>query len=215
MVTTSNFRARRSLPRTDCTATGSCRPSSSSRTSSRWSTSMPAPTTGQQTLQDVELYHAPLGAGGRRGDGKRPSSAWPKRRDEEPGAEDRAPRDPRPAPRRRRGLVRLQVCSAAGPRSQNDYLEIATQFHTDAAVRGAADVAAPTPRKRAASPGSSTCSTTAESSWSISAEVEPEALYTEGPHGRTSSRAPRRACARCARPSSWPRRSRIVDTSLT
>ena len=35
----------------------------------------------------------------------------------------------RAAPRRRRRLVRLrELCG--GPRSQNDYLELATQFHT-------------------------------------------------------------------------------------
>ena len=51
-----------------------------------------------------------------------------------------------------------------GPRSQNDYLELATQFHTRAAVGRAADVAAPGVARRAASPGWSTCCTTGASS---------------------------------------------------
>ena len=54
-----------------------------------------------------------------------------------------------------------------GPRSQNDYLEIATQFHTVVLSRRAADGRCAWRRRRADSPGWSTCCTTSASSGDV------------------------------------------------
>jgi hypothetical protein len=89
-------------------------------------------------------------------------------------------------------------------RSQNDYLEIASRFHTVLP----SDV--PKMSVRLASEAR-------RFTWLVdvlydrrvrlilSAQCPPEELYVEGPR-RTSSRAPSRACTRCSRRSSWPRR---------
>ena len=100
--------------------------------------------------------------------------------DERPAAADRAARDPRPAPRRRRRLVRLPTL-CGGPRSQNDYLELATAVPHACCCRTCR-------RCRRAWPSEARRFT-----WLVdvlydrrvklimSAEVPPEALYTEGP----------------------------------
>ena len=59
-----------------------------------------------------------------------PSKSLAEARDEDPRPAYRASRAARASASRRRGLVRLCQTLCGGPRSQNDYLELATQFHT-------------------------------------------------------------------------------------
>ena len=117
----------------------------------------------QRTLEQVELYHMPAGRRGRRRRWQTAFERSPRRATRDPvlHIEHRELR----ARRRAGGVVWFdfkQLCG--GPRSQNDYLEIATQFHTVLLSRRAADVAAPGLARRGASPGWSTCCTTGASS---------------------------------------------------
>ena len=143
----------------------------------------------QATLQDVQVYHTPLGA-----DADAAMNAAFERlaesRDENPTfrIEHRELR----ARRRAGGVVWFdfrQLCG--GPRSQNDYLELAMQFHTVLL----SDVPAMSPRM---------ASEARRFTWLVdvlydrrvklilSAAVAPDALYTEGPlvheFPRTASR---------------------------
>ena len=132
----------------------------------------------QSTLQDVELYHTPLGPGA--------DAAMNEAFERIAEAKDENPilkiehREIR-ARRRAGGVVWFdfrQLCG--GPRSQNDYLELATQFHT-LLLSGVPQMS---PRL---------ASEARRFTWLVdvlydrrvklivSAEVEPEALYTEGP----------------------------------
>jgi cell division protein ZapE len=132
----------------------------------------------QSTLQAVELYHSPLGAAA--------DAAMTEAFERLAEAKDESPvlriehREIR-ARRRAGGVVWFdfrQLCG--GPRSQNDYLELATQFHT-LLLSGVPQMS---PRL---------ASEARRFTWLIdilydrrvklimSAEVEPEALYTEGP----------------------------------
>jgi cell division protein ZapE len=132
----------------------------------------------QSTLQDVELYHTPLGPAAdaaMNGAFERLAEA----KDENPilKIEHREIR----ARRRAGGVVWFdfrELCG--GPRSQNDYLELATQFHT-LLLSGVPQMS---PRL---------ASEARRFTWLVdvlydrrvklilSAAVEPEALYTEGP----------------------------------
>ena len=112
----------------------------------------------QSTLQQVEIYHTPLGP---EADAamERTFEQLAEARDESPilKIEHREIR----ARRRAGGVVWFefrQLCG--GPRSQNDYLELSTQLHT---LR-LSNVPQISPPRPGASPGSSTCSTTAASS---------------------------------------------------
>jgi cell division protein ZapE len=67
-----------------------------------------------------------------------------------------------------------------GPRSQNDYLEIASQFHT-VLLSDVPHMPVRWRPKHAVSPGWWTSCTTGACKLIMSAEVPPEALYTEGP----------------------------------
>ena len=132
----------------------------------------------QSTLQAVELYHSPLGAAA--------DAAMTEAFERLAEAKDESPllkiehREIR-ARRRAGGVVWFdfrELCG--GPRSQNDYLELATQFHT-LLLSGVPQMS---PRL---------ASEARRFTWLVdilydrrvklimSAEVEPEALYTEGP----------------------------------
>jgi cell division protein ZapE len=165
----------------------------------------------QSTLQDLELYHTPLGP-----EADAAMSAAFERlaetKDESPilKIEHREIK----ARRRAGGVVWFdfrELCG--GPRSQNDYLELATQFHT-LLLSGVPQMA---PRL---------ASEARRFTWLVdvlydrrvklilSAAVEPEALYTEGPlvheFPRTVSRL------REMRSSAFLAEARrTVDTTLT
>ena len=165
----------------------------------------------QSTLQDVQLYHTPLGA---QADAamseafKRLAEA----RDESPllRIEHREIR----ARRRAGGVVWFdfrELCG--GPRSQNDYLELATQFHT-MLLSGVPQMS---PRL---------ASEARRFTWLVdvlydrrvklivSAAVEPEALYTEGPLAHEFPRTVSRL--REMRSSEYlGEAKRTVDTTLT
>jgi len=132
----------------------------------------------QSTLQDVELYHTPLGESA--------DAAMATTFDRLAEAQDDSPilkiehREIR-ARRRAGGVVWFDFSElCGGPRSQNDYLELATQFHT-LLLSGV-----PQMSPRLASPAR-------RFTWLvdvlydrrvkliISAAVEPEALYVQGP----------------------------------
>ena len=165
----------------------------------------------QSTLQAVELYHTPLG--------DEADAAMAETFDRLAEAKEESPilkiehREIR-ARRRAGGVVWFdfrELCG--GPRSQNDYLELATQFHTVLL----SDVPQMSPRL---------ASEARRFTWLVdvlydrrvklivSAAVEPEALYTEGPlvheFARTVSRLRE---MRSAEFLAGARRS--VDTSLT
>jgi len=165
----------------------------------------------QSTLQQVELYHTPLGpeADAAMNDAfERLAEA----RDESPllRIEHREIR----ARRRAGGIVWFdfrQLCG--GPRSQNDYLELAAQFHT-LLLSGVPQMS---PRL---------ASEARRFTWLVdvlydrrvklilSAAVEPEALYTEGPLAhefpRTASRLREMRSAEYLAEA-----KRSVDTALT
>ena len=132
----------------------------------------------RRTLEQVNLYHAPLGA---KADAEMTDAfdRLAESQDESPvlNIESRKIY----ARRKAGGLVWFDFKTlCGGPRSQNDYLEIATQFHTVLL----SDVPAMPPRM---------ASEARRFTWLIdvlydrrvklimSAEVAPEALYTEGP----------------------------------
>jgi cell division protein ZapE len=165
----------------------------------------------QSTLQAMEMYHSPLGPGA----DAAMSAAFERlaeARDESPQLriEHRVIR----ARRRAGGVVWFdfrELCG--GPRSQNDYLELATQFHT-LLLSGVPQMS---PRL---------ASEARRFTWLVdvlydrrvklivSAAVEPEALYTEGPlvheFPRTVSRLREMRSAAFLAES-----RRVVDTSLT
>jgi len=165
----------------------------------------------QQTLQDVELYHTPLGA--------EADAAMTETFDRLAEAKDESPvlkiehREIR-ARRRAGGVVWFdfrELCG--GPRSQNDYLELASQFHT-LMLSGVLQMS---PRL---------ASEARRFTWLVdvlydrrvklilSAAVEPDLLYTEGPlvheFPRTVSRLREMRSAEFLAES-----RRTVDTSLT
>ena len=165
----------------------------------------------QQTLQDVELYHTPLGA--------ESDAAMTKTFDRLAEARDESPvlkiehREIRTR-RRAGGVVWFdfkELCG--GPRSQNDYLELASQFHT-LLLSGVPQMS---PRL---------ASEARRFTWLVdvlydrrvklilSAAVEPDLLYTEGPLAhefpRTVSRLREMRSAEFLAES-----RRTVDTSLT
>jgi cell division protein ZapE len=165
----------------------------------------------QSTLQAVELYHTPLG--------DQADAAMAEAFDRLAEAKEESPilkiehREIR-ARRRAGGVVWFdfrELCG--GPRSQNDYLELATQFHTVLL----SDVPQMSPRL---------ASEARRFTWLVdvlydrrvklivSAAVEPAALYTEGPlvheFARTVSRLRE---MRSSEFLAGARRS--VDTSLT
>jgi cell division protein ZapE len=152
----------------------------------------------QLTLQQVEMYHCPLGP---EADAamEAPSSAWPRR-----ATRTRCCTSSTADPRVRRagGVVWFDFRTlCGGPRSQNDYLETASRFHTVLL----SDVPHMPPRM---------ASEARRFTWLVdvlydrrvklilSAAVPPEQLYTEGPLAhefpRTVSRLPK-----CARRSTW------------
>ncbi|RYX89263.1 MAG: cell division protein ZapE [Comamonadaceae bacterium] len=165
----------------------------------------------RRTMQQVKLYHTPLGP---QADAEM-SEAFDKlaeARDEDPvlHIESREIR----ARRKAGGVVWFDFKTlCGGPRSQNDYLEIATQFHTVLL----SDV--PFMPVRMASEAR-------RFTWLVdvlydrrvklimSAEVEPEALYTEGPLAhefpRTASRLSEMQSAEFLALD-----RRMVDTGLT
>jgi cell division protein ZapE len=165
----------------------------------------------QSTLQAMEMYHAPLGP-----EADAAMSAAFERlaeaRDESPQL--RIEHRVIHARRRAGGVVWFdfrELCG--GPRSQNDYLELATQFHT-LLLSGVPQMS---PRL---------ASEARRFTWLVdvlydrrvklivSAAVEPEALYTEGPlvheFPRTVSRLREMRSAAFLAES-----RRMVDTSLT
>src|SRR4051812_8772623 len=165
----------------------------------------------QSTLQDVELYHTPLGAAADEAMNE-VFERLAESKDESPllKIEHREIR----ARRRAGGVVWFdfrELCG--GPRSQNDYLELATQFHT-LLLSGVPQMS---PRL---------ASEARRFTWLVdilydrrvklimSAAVEPEALYTEGPlvheFPRTVSRL-----REMRSPDFLAEARRSVDTSLT
>jgi cell division protein ZapE len=129
-------------------------------------------------MEQVKLYHTPLGPQPTRR-WTRPSRGLEESRDEDPvlHIEQREIR----ARRKAGGVVWFDFRTlCGGPRSQNDYLEIATQFHTV--------LLSDVPRMSARN-----ASEARRFTWLVdvlydrrvklilSAEVPPEALYTEGP----------------------------------
>jgi cell division protein ZapE len=83
----------------------------------------------RRTLEQVKLYHTPAGARGRRRHERSAFDQLAEVHDEDPVLHIEA-REIRRGARRAAwcGLTSATLCG--GPRSQNDYLEIATQFHT-------------------------------------------------------------------------------------
>ena len=165
----------------------------------------------QRTLEQVEMYHAPLGA---EADAammlafERLAEA----RDEDPvlRIEHRELR----ARRRAGGVVWFDFKTlCGGPRSQNDYLEIATQFHTVLL----SDVPMMSMRMSSES---------RRFTWLVdvlydrkvklilSAEVAPEQLYTEGPLAHEFVRTVSRLHEMQTR-AFMAQERRMVDTSLT
>ena len=165
----------------------------------------------QRTLTDAKLYHTPLGA---QADAEMTAifEQLAEARDEDPllHIEHREIR----ARRRAGGVVWFdfrQLCG--GPRSMNDYLELATQFHT----LMLSDVPQMSPRL---------ASEARRFTWLVdvlydrrvklilSAAVEPEGLYTEGPLAhefpRTVSRLREMRSVEYLGAA-----KRIVDTALT
>ena len=170
-----------------------------------------ASTTGSRRCRTSKLYHTPLGDAA---DAEMTAAfeRLAEARDESPllQIEHREIR----ARRRAGGVIWFdfrELCG--GPRSQNDYLELATQFHT-CCCPACRRCRRASPRRRGASPGWSTCSTTAGSSSSSRPRSSPRSCTPKG-RWPTSSRAPCRGCARCARWSSWRAAKRTVDTGLT
>jgi len=165
----------------------------------------------QSTLLDVELYHTPLGADADAAM-ERTFERLAEARDEDPilKIEHREIR----ARRRAGGVVWFdfkELCG--GPRSQNDYLELATQFHT-LLLSGVPKM----PPRYA--------SEARRFTWLVdvlydrrvklvmSAAVEPEALYTEGPLVNEFSRTVSRL--REMRSAEYLAEARrTVDTTLT
>ena len=165
----------------------------------------------RRTLAQVEVYHTPLGATADRALRKAFSqlAAVP---DESPilHIEKRELK----ALRRADGVVWFDFATlCGGPRSQNDYLELATRFHTVIL----ADVPQMSPRM---------ASEARRFTWLIdvfydhkvkllmSAAVEPEALYQEGPMAGEFSRTVSRIVEMQSKEYlEAPRR--LVDTSLT
>ena len=165
----------------------------------------------QSTLQDVELYHTPLGPGA--------DAAMAQAFDRLAEAREESPIlkiEHREIQARRRagGVVWFDFrVLCGGPRSQNDYLELATQFHT-LLLSGVPQMS---PRL---------ASEARRFTWLIdvlydrrvklilSAAVEPEALYTEGPlvheFPRTVSRL-----REMRSPAFLGEAKRTVDTTLT
>ncbi len=87
-----------------------------------------APTTASRTLEQVDAVPHAARRRGRRRDAPRPSRAWPSA-DEQPvlHIEHREIR----ARRKAGGVVWFDFKTlCGGPRSQNDYLELASRFHT-------------------------------------------------------------------------------------
>ncbi|MDO9405415.1 MAG: cell division protein ZapE [Polaromonas sp.] len=132
----------------------------------------------RRTMEQLKLYHTPLGA-----DSEAAMTDAFKRLSESPDEDPVLQIESRQIHARRKagGLVWFDFKTlCGGPRSQNDYLEIATQFHTVLL----SDVPA-MPLRMA--------SEARRFTWLVdvlydrrvklimSAEVEPEALYTEGP----------------------------------
>jgi cell division protein ZapE len=163
------------------------------------------------TLQDVELYHAPLGPDADAAM-TRAFERLAEARDESPilKIEHREIR----ARRRAGGVVWFdfrELCG--GPRSQNDYLELATQFHT-LLLSGVPQMS---PRL---------ASEARRFTWLIdvlydrrvklivSAEVAPEALYTEGPLAHEFPRTVSRL-AEMRSAGFLAEAKRTVDTGLT
>ena len=165
----------------------------------------------QRTLTHIELYHTPLGEAAEAAM-EQTFSELAETRDEDPVLHIEA-REIR-AVRRAGGVIWFDFRTlCGGPRSQNDYLEIATQFHTvllsnvpQMAVRQASEARRFT--------------------WLVdvlydrrvtlvmSAQVEPEQLYTEGPMShefpRTVSRLREMQSAEYL-----ALEHRLVDTGLT
>ncbi len=165
----------------------------------------------QRTLEQVEMYHCPLGA---EADAKMEAAfeRLAEARDEEPvlQIEHRSIR----AVRRAGGVVWFDFRTlCGGPRSQNDYLELASRFHTVML----SNVPAMPPRM---------ASEARRFTWLVdvlydrrvklimSAEVPAEQLYTEGPLSHEFPRTVSRLSEmRSAEFLSLDRR--MVDTSLT
>jgi cell division protein ZapE len=151
------------------------------------------------TLQQMQLYHCPLGEAA--------DAAMAQAFDELAEARDEDPllhiehRELR-ALRRAGGVVWFDFRNlCGGPRSQNDYLEIAARFHT-VLLSGVPQM----PPRLA--------SEARRFTWLVdvlydrrvklilSAEV-PRSSSTPKARWRTSSRAPSRGCRRCSRPNTW------------
>ena len=117
----------------------------------------------RRTLEQVQAVPHAARARGRRRDERGLRRAWPRRATRTRCCTS-STREIR-ARRKAGGVVWFDFRTlCGGPRSQNDYLEIATQFHTVLLSRRAAHAGAHGLAKRGASPGWSTCCTTAASS---------------------------------------------------
>ena len=93
------------------------------------SASTTAPTTAARTLRAAAAVPPAARARGRRRDATRPSSAWPRRATKTRCCTSSSARSR--ARRTAGGVVWFDFKTlCGGPRSQNDYLEIAPQFHT-------------------------------------------------------------------------------------
>ena len=165
----------------------------------------------QRTLSQVEVYHTPLGAAADKAlrDAYARLAAVP---DESPLL--RIEKRELKALRRADGVVWFDFATlCGGPRSQNDYLELATRFH--AVILS--DVPQMTPRMQ---------SEARRFTWLIdvfydhkvkllmSAAVRPEELYVEGPMANEFTRTVSRIVEMQSKEYlDTPRR--IVDTSLT
>ena len=205
IVTTSNFHARRPLPERpaprahpagDRAAEGQAR---GRRRRQR------RPTTGRRTLEQVELYHTPLGAGGRRGDGRgvRAPGRGARTRARCCSIEHREIR----ARRRAGGVVWFDFTPAVRRPALAERLPRARDPVPHAAAVGrAADVAA-------AGLGGAALHLAGRRALRPPRQAHhvgrgrARGVCTPRGRWRTSSRAPCRGCARCSRPSSWPRRA--------
>ena len=168
-----------SIP-TACSASASCRRSSSSSRGWTWSSvdsgidyrrlkmekAAGLPRRRRRAEQLEKIFAGAEGRGG--GDA---------------AARRRGPHDPVPQARRRPGVVRLRgaVRRAALVRRLRRPRASASTPSSFPACRACRRR---TPTPRGASPGWSTCSTTSTSSWCVSAEAAPEELFTEGENAR-------------------------------
>ena len=201
IVTTSNFHPDGAVPERPAPRPHPAGDRAAEGSSSRWSTSTPAPTTASARWSRSRCTTTPLGAAADaamaarlraagRGARRRPACCTSSTASCARGA----------APAAWSGSTSRTLCG--GPRSQNDYLETRLAVPHGAAVRRAADVAAPGQRGAALHLAGRRAVRPARQADPVG-RGRRRKRSTPKARWRTSSRAPCRGCTRCSRPSSW------------